>query len=82
MDTTHVETGPTNSTAVSLLSLRLLSALRVPPAGLVTRALDLRLRASWVRLPAFALSANNLGQVVHTRASVIMQYNSVPVKGL
>ena len=80
-----METGPTNSTAVSLLSLRLLSALqllRVSPAGLVTRALDLRLRASWVRLPAFALSANNLGQVVHTRASVIMQYNSVPVKGL
>jgi len=34
-----------------------------------------------IRLPAFERSANNLGQVIHTRASVTKQYNLVPVKG-
>ena len=34
-----------------------------------------------VRLPAVPLSGNNLGQVVHTCASVAKQYNLVPVKG-
>ena len=47
----------------------------------MSRALDLRLRRSWVRLPAVPLSGNNLGQVVHTRASVTKQYNLVMVKG-
>ena len=36
------------------------------PGGVVARALDLRLKRSRVRLPAVALSDNNLGQVVHT----------------
>jgi len=31
--------------------------------------------------PGLALSGNNLGQVVHTRASVTKQYKLVPVKG-
>jgi len=31
--------------------------------------------------PGLAISGNNLGQVVHTRASVTKQYNLVPVKG-
>jgi len=31
--------------------------------------------------PGHVLSGNNLGQVVHTRASVTEQYNLVPVKG-
>jgi len=33
------------------------------------------------RLRVRALSGSNLGQVVHTRASVTKQYNLVPVKG-
>ena len=47
------------------------------PAGVMVRPLDLPLRRSRVRLPAVPLSANNLGQVVHTRASVTKQYNLV-----
>jgi len=34
--------------------------------GVVVMALDLRRRRSRVRLTAFPLSGNNLGQVVHT----------------
>jgi len=32
-------------------------------------------------IPGLALSGNNLGQVVHTRASVTKQYQMVPVNG-
>ena len=45
-------------------------------------ALDLRLRRSRVRLPAVPFSGSNLGQVVHTRASVTKQYNLVSVKAV
>ena len=51
------------------------------PGGVMVRALDLRLKRSRVRLPAVPLSANNLGQVVHTCASVTKHYKLVPVKG-
>ena len=47
--------------------------------GVVARALRLRLQ-SQVRSAAVPLSGNNLGQVVHTRASVTKQYNLVPVQ--
>jgi len=47
--------------------------------GVVARALRLRLQ-SQVRSAAVPLSGNNLGQVVHTRASVTKQYNLVPVE--
>ena len=37
---------------------------------------------SWVRLPAAALSGNNLGQVVHTNVPLFTkQYNLVPCEG-
>ena len=46
----------------------------------VTRALDLRLKKSRVRLSAVPLSGNNLGQVVHTHVplspSSIIWYRS------
>ena len=42
--------------------------------------LDLRLQVAGSTL-SLALSDNNLGQVVHTRASVTKQYNLVLVKG-
>jgi len=41
----------------------------------------LPLERSQVQLPAAPLSGNDLGQVVHTRASVAKQYNLVPVAG-
>jgi len=34
---------------------------------------------SWIQLPTVLLSDNNLGQVVHIRASVTKQYNLLPV---
>jgi len=37
----------------------------------VARALDLRLERSRVRISAVPLSANNLGQVVHTRMPLL-----------
>ena len=37
----------------------------------------LRLERSRVQLPGEPLSGNDLGQVVHTRASVTMQYSQV-----
>ena len=39
----------------------------------------MRLERSQVQLLAVLLSGNDLGQVVHTRASVTKQYNLVPV---
>jgi len=53
----------------------------VSPGGVMVRAFDLRLKKSHVRISAVPFSANNLGQVVHTCASVTKQYNLVPVKG-
>ena len=47
------------------------------PGSIVVRALDLVVGST----PGLALSGNNLGQVVHTRASVTNQYNLVAVKG-
>ena len=41
----------------------------------------MRLERSRVQLLAVPLSGNDLGQVVHTRASVTKQYNLVPVVG-
>ena len=48
------------------------------PDGAVVRAWTCHIL--YVRISAVPLSGNNLGQVVHTRASVIKQYNLVPVK--
>jgi len=47
----------------------------------MVRALDLRLKRLRVRILTVPRFDNNLGQVVHTRASVTKQYNLVPVKG-
>jgi len=49
--------------------------------GLMVTALTLRLERSRVQLPSVPLPVNDLGQVVHTRASVTKQYNLVPVAG-
>ena len=51
---------------------------QLPTCGLVAY---LQAKRSWVRFPAVWLLGNNLGQVVHTCASVIKQYNLVPVAG-
>ena len=49
--------------------------------NVVVTALDLRHERSRVGVSAVPLSGDNLGQVVHTLASVTKQYNLVPVKG-
>jgi len=41
------------------------------PAGIMVRALDLRLQRSCVRVLAVTLSGNNLGQIVHTHVPLL-----------
>jgi len=55
------------------------------PGGIVVRAVQGRSGFATLKVagstPGLALSGNNHGQVVHTRASVTKQYNLVPIKG-
>jgi len=52
-----------------------------PGSVMVKEGVGLRLERSRVQLSSVPLSGNDLGQVVHTCASVIKQYKLVPVAG-
>ena len=51
------------------------------PVGVMVKALDLRLRRSWVPVPAFLILGNDFWHVVCNICLCHQQYNLVPVKG-